>query len=51
LGADGEEGVRQVLELLRAETAHALALLGCTRPDEMTRAHVQPAVTAASGAL
>jgi isopentenyl diphosphate isomerase/L-lactate dehydrogenase-like FMN-dependent dehydrogenase len=51
LGADGEEGVRHVLELLRAETAHALALLGCTRPDEMTRAHVQPAVTAASGAL
>jgi isopentenyl diphosphate isomerase/L-lactate dehydrogenase-like FMN-dependent dehydrogenase len=36
----GEEGVRNVLELLRAEMVLALALCGCTSPDELTRAHV-----------
>jgi isopentenyl diphosphate isomerase/L-lactate dehydrogenase-like FMN-dependent dehydrogenase len=51
LAADGEAGVRHVLELLRAETGHALALLGCTHPGQVTRAHIQPAVAAAPGAL
>jgi isopentenyl diphosphate isomerase/L-lactate dehydrogenase-like FMN-dependent dehydrogenase len=44
LAADGEAGVRHVLSLLRAEIALALALLGCTRPEDVGRAHVQPAV-------
>ena len=37
----GEDGVRHVLELLRDELALTLGLLGCTRPDEVTRAHVR----------
>jgi isopentenyl diphosphate isomerase/L-lactate dehydrogenase-like FMN-dependent dehydrogenase len=41
LAAAGEEGVRHVLELLRQELALALCLLGCTSPEELTRAHVQ----------
>jgi isopentenyl diphosphate isomerase/L-lactate dehydrogenase-like FMN-dependent dehydrogenase len=41
LAVAGEEGVRHVLELLRDELALALCLLGCTSPDELTRAHVQ----------
>jgi isopentenyl diphosphate isomerase/L-lactate dehydrogenase-like FMN-dependent dehydrogenase len=41
LAAAGEDGVRHVLELLRDELALALCLLGCTSPDELTRAHVQ----------
>jgi isopentenyl diphosphate isomerase/L-lactate dehydrogenase-like FMN-dependent dehydrogenase len=41
LAVEGEEGVRHVLELLRDELALALCLLGCTSPDELTRAHVQ----------
>jgi isopentenyl diphosphate isomerase/L-lactate dehydrogenase-like FMN-dependent dehydrogenase len=41
LAAAGEEGVRHVLELLREELALALCLLGCTRPEEITRAHVE----------
>jgi isopentenyl diphosphate isomerase/L-lactate dehydrogenase-like FMN-dependent dehydrogenase len=41
LAAAGEEGVRHVLELLRDELALALCLLGCTSPEELTRAHVQ----------
>ncbi|HEY5694670.1 MAG TPA: alpha-hydroxy acid oxidase [Gaiellaceae bacterium] len=41
LAAAGEEGVRHVLELLRDELALTLCLLGCTTPDELTRAHVQ----------
>jgi isopentenyl diphosphate isomerase/L-lactate dehydrogenase-like FMN-dependent dehydrogenase len=40
LAAAGEEGARDVLELLRAEVEAGLALLGCTRPDEVGRAHV-----------
>ena len=44
LAVDGEAGVRQVLSLLREEIAVTLALLGCTSPEEVTRAHVQPAV-------
>ncbi len=43
LAAAGEEGVRHVLELLRAELASTLCLLGCTSPDEITGAHVQRA--------
>ena len=43
LAAAGEDGVRHVLELLRDELALALSLLGCTSPDELTRAHVQRA--------
>ncbi|HET7590683.1 MAG TPA: alpha-hydroxy acid oxidase [Solirubrobacterales bacterium] len=42
LAARGEDGVGQVLELLRAELERALALLGCRSPAEVTRAHVQP---------
>jgi 4-hydroxymandelate oxidase len=43
LAARGEPGVRHVLELLRAEIAAGLALLGCTAPEEVSRAHVAPA--------
>lgn len=42
LAVRGEEGVADVLEMLRAETEIALALLGCTSPDQLTRAHVSP---------
>ena len=45
LAADGEAGVRHVLSLLREEIELALALLGCTRPEDVSRAHVQPAVS------
>ena len=41
LAAAGEDGVRHVLELLRDELTLALCLLGCTSPEELTRAHVQ----------
>lgn len=44
LAADGESGVRHVLSLLREEIAITLGLLGCTRPDQVRRAHIQPAV-------
>jgi 4-hydroxymandelate oxidase len=47
LAANGEDGVRHVLELLRDELSRALALLGCTRPDEVSRAHVQPCLPSA----
>jgi isopentenyl diphosphate isomerase/L-lactate dehydrogenase-like FMN-dependent dehydrogenase len=40
LAAAGEEGVRDVLELLRAEVELGLALLGCASPADVTRAHV-----------
>ena len=43
LAAAGEDGVRHVLELLREELALALCLLGCSSPEEVTRAHVQRA--------
>ena len=44
----GREGVAGVLGLLREELRLALALLGCTSPAELTRAHVRraPAATA-----
>jgi isopentenyl diphosphate isomerase/L-lactate dehydrogenase-like FMN-dependent dehydrogenase len=41
LAADGEHGVRGVLELMREEIRLALALTGCTSPAAVTRAHVQ----------
>jgi 4-hydroxymandelate oxidase len=41
LALAGEAGVARVLELLRAEIELALGLVGCTSPDEVTRAHVQ----------
>ena len=40
LAVDGEDGVRGVLELLRAEVELALRLLGCATPSAVTRAHV-----------
>jgi isopentenyl diphosphate isomerase/L-lactate dehydrogenase-like FMN-dependent dehydrogenase len=43
LAAAGEEGVARVLELLRNEIASGLMLLGCPRPDDVSRAHVRPA--------
>ena len=43
LAVGGEAGVARVLELLRDEIELALGLVGCARPDEVTRAHVQPA--------
>ena len=43
LACDGEAGARRVLELLRDEIRLALALLGCTSPEEVSRAHVAPA--------
>jgi len=43
LAHDGQAGVERVLSLLRAELELALALLGCTSPAEVTRAHVAAA--------
>ena len=40
LAADGEDGVRRVLELFGEELTIGLALLGCRRPGEVTPAHV-----------
>jgi len=42
LAVGGEEGARKVLELLRAELALGLTLLGCRSPSEVARAHVRP---------
>jgi isopentenyl diphosphate isomerase/L-lactate dehydrogenase-like FMN-dependent dehydrogenase len=42
LAVGGERGVRDVLELLRAEIALGLTHLGCRSPAEVTRAHVKP---------
>ena len=42
LAAGGEQGVRDCLHLLRAETVNAMALLGCPTVDRITRAHVLP---------
>jgi isopentenyl diphosphate isomerase/L-lactate dehydrogenase-like FMN-dependent dehydrogenase len=41
LSARGEEGVADVLRLLREEVALALALVGCRTPADVTRAHVR----------
>jgi 4-hydroxymandelate oxidase len=40
LAAAGEDGVRDVLRLLRDETELGLALLGCASPADVTRSHV-----------
>ncbi len=45
LAVDGAEGVRRVLELLRAEIELALALLGCASPADVSRGHVGRAAT------
>jgi len=39
LAVGGEEGVTHVLELLRAEVELGLALLGCSSPPDVVRAH------------
>jgi 4-hydroxymandelate oxidase len=44
LAVESGEGVANVLELLRAELRLALALLGCTSPDQVSRSHVEPTV-------
>jgi isopentenyl diphosphate isomerase/L-lactate dehydrogenase-like FMN-dependent dehydrogenase len=41
LAAGGEDGVRDVLEILRREIALGMQLLGCARCHHITRAHVQ----------
>jgi (S)-2-hydroxy-acid oxidase len=41
LAAEGEAGVRHVLEMLRAEFELAMALCGCRTVGEITRAHVR----------
>jgi isopentenyl diphosphate isomerase/L-lactate dehydrogenase-like FMN-dependent dehydrogenase len=43
LAVGGEAGVTRVLELLREEIALALGLLGCSSPEQVTRAHIQRA--------
>jgi isopentenyl diphosphate isomerase/L-lactate dehydrogenase-like FMN-dependent dehydrogenase len=40
LAVSGEEGVAEVLRLLREEVELGLGLLGCPSPAEVTRAHV-----------
>ena len=40
LACDGEAGARRVLELLRDEVELALALCGCTSPQEVAPAHL-----------
>jgi isopentenyl diphosphate isomerase/L-lactate dehydrogenase-like FMN-dependent dehydrogenase len=42
LAVDGEAGVTHALSLLSNEVALGLGLLGCTSPEQVTRAHVQP---------
>jgi isopentenyl diphosphate isomerase/L-lactate dehydrogenase-like FMN-dependent dehydrogenase len=44
LAVGGEDGARRVLELLYEEVARGLALLGCSTPAEVSRAHVEPTV-------
>jgi isopentenyl diphosphate isomerase/L-lactate dehydrogenase-like FMN-dependent dehydrogenase len=43
LAVDGEAGVARVLAMLSDDVAAGLALLGCTRPSDVTRAHVRRA--------
>jgi isopentenyl diphosphate isomerase/L-lactate dehydrogenase-like FMN-dependent dehydrogenase len=45
LAVDGEAGVAHALSLLSDEITLGLALLGCTSPEQVTRAHVQPVGT------
>jgi isopentenyl diphosphate isomerase/L-lactate dehydrogenase-like FMN-dependent dehydrogenase len=44
LAVDGEQGVRDVLSILRDELQLGLGLLGCSSPDEVARSHVEPVV-------
>jgi isopentenyl diphosphate isomerase/L-lactate dehydrogenase-like FMN-dependent dehydrogenase len=44
LAVRGGQGVREVLELLRAELELTLGLLGCTGPEQVTRSHIAPTV-------
>jgi isopentenyl diphosphate isomerase/L-lactate dehydrogenase-like FMN-dependent dehydrogenase len=44
LAVGGEAGVRDVLSILHEEIELGLALLGCTSPEHVTRAHVEPVV-------
>jgi isopentenyl diphosphate isomerase/L-lactate dehydrogenase-like FMN-dependent dehydrogenase len=46
LAAAGAEGVARVLGLLREELELTLALLGCTTPSQLSRAHVRRAPVA-----
>ena len=46
LAVDGEEGAREVLEILKAEIRLGLALLGCRTPADVSRAHVARATSA-----
>ena len=50
LAARGEEGVRHVLELLRAEVELALALLGRSSPGEVDRATIAACLPSPSSA-
>jgi isopentenyl diphosphate isomerase/L-lactate dehydrogenase-like FMN-dependent dehydrogenase len=43
LAVAGEDGVRHILQLLQDELTLALALLGCTSLQELTRTHMQRA--------
>jgi len=43
LAVGGESGARRVLDILAAELRTAMALLGVTRPDEVTAQHVRRA--------
>jgi isopentenyl diphosphate isomerase/L-lactate dehydrogenase-like FMN-dependent dehydrogenase len=43
LAVEGEEGVVRVLELMRDEIASGLMLLGCPRPEDVSRAHLRAA--------
>src|SRR5262249_25614863 len=42
LAVGGGAGVAHALSLLHAEVELGLGLLGCTSPEQVTRAHVQP---------
>ena len=48
LAARGEQGAREVLELLREEIELALVLVGCASPDGVTPQHVTRAPTLSS---
>ena len=42
LAVGGEEGVRDVLDIVRGELELGLGLLGCVSPGHVTRSHVEP---------
>jgi isopentenyl diphosphate isomerase/L-lactate dehydrogenase-like FMN-dependent dehydrogenase len=45
LATDGEVGVARALAILREELEVALTLLGTPTPDDITRGHVERAVS------